>query len=117
MDLTMSVNHGSCNVMENLKMTLADTIPTPPEMQMSRVRTWRPKVRDRQGAAVATVRTAALDPAAPILPPFDPTNAQKAWLAAFEYRVALWSLLESAKARVNPIWTYTPASPAGDNSP
>ncbi|WP_328557827.1 MULTISPECIES: GNAT family N-acetyltransferase [unclassified Streptomyces] len=31
---TMVVNHGSRNVMEKLEMTLADTIPTPPGMQM-----------------------------------------------------------------------------------
>jgi RimJ/RimL family protein N-acetyltransferase len=30
----MVVNHGSRNVMEKLEMTLADTIPTPPGMQM-----------------------------------------------------------------------------------
>ncbi|MER5373287.1 GNAT family N-acetyltransferase [Streptomyces sp. NPDC002553] len=29
---TMTVNHGSRNVMEKLAMTLADTIPTPPDM-------------------------------------------------------------------------------------
>jgi len=31
---TMSVNHDSRKVMEKLKMTLTDTIPTPPDMQM-----------------------------------------------------------------------------------
>ena len=31
---TMSVNHDSRKVMDKLKMTLADTIPTPPDMQM-----------------------------------------------------------------------------------
>jgi len=31
---TMSVNHGSRNVMEKLGITRADTIPTPPDMQM-----------------------------------------------------------------------------------
>ncbi|MER5473058.1 GNAT family N-acetyltransferase [Streptomyces sp. NPDC002935] len=31
---TMAVNHGSRNVMEKLEMTLADTIPTPPDMEM-----------------------------------------------------------------------------------
>lgn len=29
---TMSVNHGSRNIMEKLGMTLADTLPTPPDM-------------------------------------------------------------------------------------
>ncbi|MFG2884679.1 GNAT family N-acetyltransferase [Streptomyces sp. NPDC048297] len=31
---TMSVNHGSRNIMEKLDMTLADTIPTPSDMEM-----------------------------------------------------------------------------------
>ncbi|WP_406483528.1 GNAT family N-acetyltransferase [Streptomyces sp. NBC_01615] len=31
---TMAVNHGSRNIMEKLEMTLADTIPTPPDMKM-----------------------------------------------------------------------------------
>ncbi|NDZ77913.1 GNAT family N-acetyltransferase [Streptomyces sp. SID10853] len=31
---TMSVNHGSRNIMEKLRMTHADTIPTPPDMEM-----------------------------------------------------------------------------------
>ena len=31
---TMSVNHGSRNIMEKLEMTLVDTIPTPPDMEM-----------------------------------------------------------------------------------
>ena len=31
---TMSVNQGSRNVMEKLGMTLADTVPVPPDMQM-----------------------------------------------------------------------------------
>ncbi|MGW6392169.1 GNAT family N-acetyltransferase [Streptomyces sp. NPDC055103] len=31
---TMTVNHGSRNVMEKLDMTLADTLPTPPDMQL-----------------------------------------------------------------------------------
>lgn len=31
---TMSVNRGSRNIMEKLGMTLADTIPTPPDMEM-----------------------------------------------------------------------------------
>ncbi|WP_406110058.1 GNAT family N-acetyltransferase [Streptomyces sp. NBC_01003] len=31
---TMAVNHGSRNIMEKLEMTLADTIPTPPDMDM-----------------------------------------------------------------------------------
>lgn len=31
---TMSVNHGSRRVMEKLNMTVAETIPTPPDMQM-----------------------------------------------------------------------------------
>jgi len=31
---TMAVNHGSRNIMEKLEMTLADTIPTPPDMEM-----------------------------------------------------------------------------------
>jgi len=31
---TMSVNHDSRKVMDKLKMTLAETIPTPPDMQM-----------------------------------------------------------------------------------
>lgn len=31
---TMSVNHGSRNIMEKLEMTLADTIPTPSDMEM-----------------------------------------------------------------------------------
>lgn len=31
---TMSVNHGSRNIMEKLRMRLADTIPTPPDMAM-----------------------------------------------------------------------------------
>ncbi|MFE2064915.1 GNAT family N-acetyltransferase [Streptomyces sp. NPDC059467] len=30
---TMSVNHGSRNIMEKLAMTLAETIPTPPDME------------------------------------------------------------------------------------
>ncbi|WP_399204326.1 GNAT family N-acetyltransferase [Streptomyces sp. PanSC9] len=31
---TMAVNHGSRNIMEKLGMTLTDTIPTPPDMEM-----------------------------------------------------------------------------------
>ncbi|MEV6209081.1 GNAT family N-acetyltransferase [Kitasatospora sp. NPDC051914] len=31
---TMSVNHGSRNIMEKLEMALADTIPTPSDMEM-----------------------------------------------------------------------------------
>jgi RimJ/RimL family protein N-acetyltransferase len=31
---TMSVNRGSRNVMEKLEMTLVDTLPTPPDMEM-----------------------------------------------------------------------------------
>jgi RimJ/RimL family protein N-acetyltransferase len=31
---TMSVNHGSRNIMEKLGMTLTDTIPTPSDMKM-----------------------------------------------------------------------------------
>ncbi|WP_328323171.1 MULTISPECIES: GNAT family N-acetyltransferase [unclassified Streptomyces] len=31
---TMSVNHGSRNIMEKLEMTLTDTIATPPDMEM-----------------------------------------------------------------------------------
>jgi RimJ/RimL family protein N-acetyltransferase len=31
---TMVVNHGSRKVMEKLAMTLADNIPTPPDMEM-----------------------------------------------------------------------------------
>ncbi|MFH8586264.1 GNAT family N-acetyltransferase [Streptomyces celluloflavus] len=31
---TMSVNHGSRNIMKKLEMTLADTIPTPSDMEM-----------------------------------------------------------------------------------
>ncbi len=31
---TMSVNHGSHNIMEKLRMRSADTIPAPPDMEM-----------------------------------------------------------------------------------
>lgn len=31
---TMSVNHGSRNIMEKLKMTLTDNIPIPSDMEM-----------------------------------------------------------------------------------
>ncbi len=31
---TLSVNHGSRNVSEKFRMTLVDTIPVPPDMQM-----------------------------------------------------------------------------------